>query len=162
MTTVYQTSVSDCGEPAVCCQSPDPCCPPMVVGQSSPSVWQRLGLCGGSSQASYRTSWKKVPVTSYRPVVSTDPLTGCPTTVMKPCTTYEWQPERQRCGLFDRLLGRCDAPPPQVQCCVPSEYVNEQLGLRLQRDRDACDVTDAGRTQLRPRLRITHPVHLRC
>jgi hypothetical protein len=93
VTTVYQTSASDC-EPTVSCQSPD-----ALV---------------------YRTSWKKIPVTSYRPVLSIDPVTGCPVTVMKPCETYTWQAERARCGFFDRLFGRCDPPATQVQRCVPT------------------------------------------
>ena len=36
----------------------------------------------------YRTNWKKVPVTKYRPVTTSDPCTGCTMTCMKPCTTY--------------------------------------------------------------------------
>jgi hypothetical protein len=42
----------------------------------------------------YRTNWKKVPVTKYRPVTSSDPCTGCTTTCMKPCTTYTYQCQR--------------------------------------------------------------------
>ena len=43
----------------------------------------------------YRTSWKRVPNTQYRPVTNSDPCTGCTVTCMKPCTTYSWQMERQ-------------------------------------------------------------------
>ncbi len=132
VTTAYQTSACDCGEPAVSCQSPDPmCCPPTAIYQPRPSFWPRWGACWASPatqpmmsmappQTYYRTSWKKIPVTSYRPVMSTDPVTGCPVTVMKPCTTYTWQAGRERCGFFDRLFGRCDPPATQVQCCVPT------------------------------------------
>lgn len=42
----------------------------------------------------YRTDWKRVPVTQYRPETSTDPCTGCTVTCMKPCTTYNWQMQR--------------------------------------------------------------------
>ena len=42
----------------------------------------------------YRTNWKKVPVTQYRPVTSSDPCTGCTMTCMKPCTTYTYQCQR--------------------------------------------------------------------
>lgn len=42
----------------------------------------------------YRTDWKRVPVTQYRPETSTDPCTGCSVTCMKPCTTYNWQMQR--------------------------------------------------------------------
>ena len=42
----------------------------------------------------YRTNWKRVPVTQYRPETNTDPCTGCTVTCMKPCTTYNWQMQR--------------------------------------------------------------------
>ncbi len=42
-------------------------------------------------QTAYRTSWEKTPVTTYRPVTSSDPCTGCTVTCMKPCTNYTWQ-----------------------------------------------------------------------
>lgn len=42
----------------------------------------------------YRTNWKKVPVTKYRPVTTSDPCTGCTMTCMKPCTTYTYQCQR--------------------------------------------------------------------
>lgn len=42
----------------------------------------------------YRTSWKRVPVTSYRPVTNQDPCTGCTVTCMRPCTTYTYQMQR--------------------------------------------------------------------
>ena len=45
-------------------------------------------------QTSYRTNWVQVPVTSYRPVATTDPVSGCKVTCMRPCTTYRWQAQR--------------------------------------------------------------------
>ena len=42
----------------------------------------------------YRTCWKRVPVTQYRPVTKTDPCSGCTTTCMRPCTTYTYQMQR--------------------------------------------------------------------
>lgn len=42
----------------------------------------------------YRTNWKRVPVTQYRPQTSSDPCTGCTVTCMRPCTTYNWQMQR--------------------------------------------------------------------
>ena len=45
-------------------------------------------------QTAYRTSWKQVPVTQYRPVTNTDPCTGCTVTCMKPCTTFSYQAQR--------------------------------------------------------------------
>lgn len=45
-------------------------------------------------QTSYRTNWVQVPVTSYKPVSTTDPCSGCTVTCMRPCTTYRWQAQR--------------------------------------------------------------------
>jgi hypothetical protein len=42
----------------------------------------------------YRTEWKRVPVTQYRPVTTSDPCTGCTVTCMRPCTTYTYQCQR--------------------------------------------------------------------
>lgn len=42
----------------------------------------------------YRTDWKRVPVTQYRPVTNTDPCSGCTVTCMRPCTSYSWQLQR--------------------------------------------------------------------
>lgn len=42
----------------------------------------------------YRTAYKRVPVTQYRPETNTDPCTGCVVTCMKPCTTYTYQCQR--------------------------------------------------------------------
>ena len=42
----------------------------------------------------YRTSWKRVPVTTYRPVTNSDPCTGCTVTCMRPCTSYTYQMQR--------------------------------------------------------------------
>jgi hypothetical protein len=39
----------------------------------------------------YRTSWERVPVTTYRQTTSTDPCTGCTVTCNRPCTTYTWR-----------------------------------------------------------------------
>lgn len=42
----------------------------------------------------YRTAYKRVPVTQYRPETNTDPCTGCTVTCMKPCTSYTYQCQR--------------------------------------------------------------------
>ena len=42
----------------------------------------------------YRTNWKQVPVTQYRPQTNSDPCTGCTVTCMRPCTSYTWQMQR--------------------------------------------------------------------
>ena len=43
---------------------------------------------------SYRTTYERVPVTTYRPQTSSDPCTGCTVTCMRPCTTYTYQTRR--------------------------------------------------------------------
>ena len=45
-------------------------------------------------QTCYRTQWSPVPVTTYRPVISTNPCSSCTTTYLQPCTTYRWQAKR--------------------------------------------------------------------
>lgn len=42
----------------------------------------------------YRSEWYRVPTTYYRPSTTTNPQTGCITTCMKPCTTYQMQARR--------------------------------------------------------------------
>jgi len=42
----------------------------------------------------YRTVWVSVPVTTYRPVNTCDPVTGCQVTCMRPCTSMTWQARR--------------------------------------------------------------------
>ncbi len=118
-----------CNRPTVVYQvAEDPCaptCAPVPVACEPPrqSCWDRITSCFRSEprpvvpQASYRTTWKRIPVTRYRPIMTADPVTGCSVTVMKACTTYAWQPERQRCSFFDRLLGRCDPTPAVNPCC---------------------------------------------
>lgn len=120
---------STCGTPTVVYQSPEIMCGPAPVA-CPPQQPSRmcLGSCLGRGAPPatvspvrptyYRTTWKRVPVTRYRPVTSADPVTGCQVTVMKACTTYSWQPERRRCGFFARLFGRCD-PGPAASACPP-------------------------------------------
>lgn len=59
----------------------------------APQVCQQV-VVQYTPQTSYRTSWAQVPVTTYRPVTSTDPCTGCQVTCMKPCTSSSWQVRR--------------------------------------------------------------------
>ncbi len=43
----------------------------------------------------YRSSWERVPVTTYRQSSSTDPCTGCTVTCNRPCTTYTWRMKQE-------------------------------------------------------------------
>ncbi len=115
-----------------CCQSPATsaaCCTPSIAYQGPRNMCCPTPTATAPSvpQAYYRTSWKRVPVTRYRPVVSADPITGCPVTVMKPCTTYAWQADRKRCGVLSRLFGQCDQGPA-VTACPPNPCVTFQCG----------------------------------
>lgn len=42
----------------------------------------------------YQTAWSRVPTTTFRPVVTYDPVTGGSVTTMQPCTTYTWEVRR--------------------------------------------------------------------
>ncbi len=44
-----------------------------------------------SPRTAFRPSWQRVPVTYYRPITQTDPVTGQQVQRMVPCTTYRWQ-----------------------------------------------------------------------
>ncbi|HTN76817.1 MAG TPA: hypothetical protein VL096_16275 [Pirellulaceae bacterium] len=66
----------------------------------------------------YQTTWVQVPVTTYRPVVSTDPITGLPINAVQPCTTYQWQARRVPMGMFGSLLPAA-APPVATPGAVP-------------------------------------------
>ena len=48
----------------------------------------------------YRTSSFRVPVTYYRPVITTDPTTGQQVVVQQPCTSYVQQEQRTPIRLF--------------------------------------------------------------
>ncbi len=106
--------------PTVAYQAPQNVCPP-AGSPAAASGWGCFGSAAPRVTAArptyYRTSWKQIPVTSYRPVTSRDPVTGCAVTVMKPCTTYSWQAERRRCGFFGRLFGLCETAPAASACC---------------------------------------------
>ena len=55
---------------------------PVAVAAPVPQV------CSYQPQTCYRTVYVNTPVTTYQPVAGTDPCTGCPTTCMRPVTTY--------------------------------------------------------------------------
>lgn len=130
-------ATASCCDTAIACPQPASCCTPMVVCTPAPGPFaQGVGsifaprpappMMGGGAinpipQTYYRTTWKPTPVTVYRPSTSRDPITGCPVTVMQPCTTYRWEPQRRRCGFFGRLFGWCDPVVPVVPvACVPT------------------------------------------
>lgn len=92
-----------------CASSPASCstCPSPVAATTPNAYDLKPGQCMKTCQqtctrtvvnyvpyTAYRTCYKKVPVTTYKPVTTSDPCTGCTVTCMKPCTTYTNQCER--------------------------------------------------------------------
>ncbi|MDA1051321.1 MAG: hypothetical protein O3C40_12695 [Planctomycetota bacterium] len=82
----------------------------------------------------YNSSWARVPVTNYRPLIANDPLSGVSVTSLQPCHTYEWQMRRTAgCSLWQDLVDwwrsrHCcigaPLPSPAISACTPaSEWV---------------------------------------
>lgn len=87
--TVAPAQTTVIGPPAVAAT-----CPPTAYPQRGCSLFRWPFVRGYEPQIRYRTRFVRVPVTSYRPVVTTDPATGCPTTCMQPCVRYAWRLRR--------------------------------------------------------------------
>lgn len=62
-----------------------------------PPVAPACGPCAPNvtyvPQTAYRTVYRRVPVTTYRPIAVTDACTGCATTALRPVVTYRRQPQ---------------------------------------------------------------------
>ncbi|MFV1965505.1 MAG: hypothetical protein ACC628_08800, partial [Pirellulaceae bacterium] len=69
-------------------------CPPTAAPAPCGTPAPQPLIASFAPQVRYRTTWVPVPVTRYRPVMATDPTTGCPTTSMQPCNSYTWQLRR--------------------------------------------------------------------
>jgi hypothetical protein len=83
----------------------DPCAPPQVTQTAS-----------YLPQTCYRTQYVSVPVTTYRPVVSRDPCTGCPVTCMRPATCMVQQAQLVPYTTYRRVLSNpcCGAAAPTI------------------------------------------------
>jgi len=78
----------------------------------------------------YRTSSYRVPITYYRPVLTTDPNTGAQVLVQQPCTSFVQQEQRSPIRLFrsarpnlsgDPAYGLpADSCPPAYTAAMPS------------------------------------------
>lgn len=68
-------------------------------------------------ETAYRTSYNRTPVTVYRPATQTDPCTGCPVTVMQPCTTWSWQAQRVPYTTYRPVYQTVQRPV--TSCCSP-------------------------------------------
>lgn len=61
------------------------------VAVAAPACAPAPQVCSYQPQTCYRTVYVNTPVTSYQPIAGTDPCSGCPTTCMRPVTTYVTQ-----------------------------------------------------------------------
>ena len=79
-----------CQQPANSCNS---CCGERTIVNYAP-------------QTVYTTNWVRVPVTTYRPVATTDPTTCCRVNYMQPTTSYVWQARRQPHVVYKPFMSR--------------------------------------------------------
>ena len=84
------------GAPA--CTAPAPACAPAYT--PPPTVVNYV------PQTCYRTMYQPTPVTSYQPVTTADPCSGCPRTSLMPVTTG--RSAAGRCALYDLSTGLYD------------------------------------------------------
>ena len=68
---------------------------PVVVYQPVMSCCQGRTVVNYAPHTVYSTSWVRIPVTTYRPVATVDPVTCSQVTYMQPSTSYTWQAQRQ-------------------------------------------------------------------
>ena len=67
-------------------------------------------------QTCYRTVYTQVPVTTMRPVTTTDPCTGCPVTCMRPETTYCQKAQVVPYTTYRQVVTNVPVNP----CCAPA------------------------------------------
>jgi hypothetical protein len=128
----YAGAQGCCGTPVVAAYTPQPACgscntcaSPCAPACPAPcTVTQQV--CNYVPQTCYRTVYRQVPVTVYRPVSTCDPCTGCPRTTMHPCTTMQQVAQRvpvttyrQVCQLVQR--------PVQPTCAPAMPVVQQQF-----------------------------------
>ncbi|MCY2984249.1 MAG: hypothetical protein NTY15_11535 [Planctomycetota bacterium] len=89
---------------------------PQVAGYGSyvsPPTYNAPSIAPGFPQtvagqlptAAYDTQWARTPVTYYRPVTAFDPRYGTTVTSLQPCTSYQYQAQRQPVIAPRPLLG---------------------------------------------------------
>lgn len=83
------------------------------------------------TETAYRTCWKQIPVTYYRPSTSIDPTTGCPVYCMRPCQAVRWQAYRVPYTTYR---------PVQYTCQTVCQPVNPSgvTGLTVQNPSTGC------------------------
>ena len=88
------SACNDCGEMQTVGYAPNAC--GLQPGQCQTTCMKTCSrvVVNYVPCTAYRTCYKRVPVTQYKPVTKTDPCTGCTVTCMRPCTTYTYQSQR--------------------------------------------------------------------
>jgi len=94
-------------------RQPATCCSPTVTPTTANFAGLQPGQCSTTCMqtcqrvvvnyvpcTSFRTTYERVPVTTYRPQTSTDPCTGCQVTCMRPCTTFTYRAKRVPCTTY--------------------------------------------------------------
>lgn len=117
--TCCQTNCNPCATTVNFAPSPcQPACQPVCA--------QRV--CSYQPQVSYRTVYRQVPVTVYRPVTSVDPCTGCPVTTMRACTSMTTRAQRVPVTTYRQVCSMVTQPTQVVSaspvtscpsCAVP-------------------------------------------
>ncbi len=85
------------------------------------AVMPACNTCNYAPQVTYRSVFTSVPVTTYRPITTVNPCTGCPTTVVQPVTTYRMQPSLVPVTTYRPVAACCYAPScPTGGCGAPA------------------------------------------
>ena len=130
----YAGSAPGCRAPTVAGFAPSPCGGCATTCNACPApctTTQRV--CNYVPQTCYRTVYRQVPVTVYRPVSTCDPCTGCRRTVMHPCTTVQHVAQRvpvttyrQVCRVVQRPVVPACNPCGQAAAPVVQQYAPVQ------------------------------------
>ena len=76
----------------------------------------------------YRSSWDRVPVTTYRQTTSTDPCSGCTVTCNRPCTTYTYRMKQVPYTTY-RPVYRTETYQVPVTYTTPAPAAKPSCGL---------------------------------
>lgn len=87
--------------------------PTPVVANFAPSCCAPQQVCQMVPQTAYRTQTVSVPVTSFMPVAGVDGCTGCPTTTLRPVTSFVQQTQMVPYTTFRQV---CQSVCPTTAC----------------------------------------------
>ena len=109
--------------------APNPCC---NACPAPCTTTQRV--CNYVPQTCYRTVYRQVPVTVYRPTTTCDPCTGCPRTVMQPCTTVQHVAQRVPVTTYRQVCRMVQRPvvPACNPCATAAPVVQNYAPVQVQ------------------------------